>query len=351
MYIVILIYLFFCSLANSKHLTTFNIFVTFIIMSGWYFPAYDWINYYDFYSRIDDVALFNNTFEPGFTALMKISAWMGLEYHSVYILSNVIIYFFVYRYCIKFRYSGFVFFFIFALFGFVLFAEQIRQGIALAILLFASRRRKFLLYALVACMFHYSAVFAIALDFIINSKEKNRKKMVFIFSGGALVLLGFLAFDVNSAMVSFISNKISNHLNVDILASSFTLGLMLYFIFSLFCLYKKKENIVNKKWQCFCFGVILLGVPFPVFNRFTYYCYPYLIPDIENLFSKYVYRGILILTIVFVIGLRIVISPIYLPLMSDYHFHLPGVTESPDYDSIRKGHCEILRSNGINDFC
>ena len=200
-------------------------------------------------------------------------------------------------------------------------------------------------------MFHYSAVFAIALDFIINSKEKNRKKMVFIFSGGALVLLGFLAFDVNSAMVSFISNKISNHLNVDILASSFTLGLMLYFIFSLFCLYKKKENIVNKKWQCFCFGVILLGVPFPVFNRFTYYCYPYLIPDIENLFSKYVYRGILILTIVFVIGLRIVISPIYLPLMSDYHFHLPGVTESPDYDSIRKGHCEILRSNGINDFC
>ncbi|HCO0782229.1 TPA: EpsG family protein, partial [Escherichia coli] len=198
MYIILLIYLFFCSFVNNKYLATFNVFATFAVMSGWYFPAYDWINYYDFYTRIDNIELFNNVFEPGFTALMKVCAWMGFEYHSVYMLSNVIIYFFVYRYCVRFRYSGFVFFFIFALFGFVLFAEQVRQGIALAIILFASQKRKFILYALVACLFHYSAIFSIGLYFIISSKEEKRRKMMLIFSCVVLVSLAFLVFDFNS---------------------------------------------------------------------------------------------------------------------------------------------------------
>ncbi|MCV3250774.1 EpsG family protein [Escherichia albertii] len=351
MYIILLIYLFFCSFVNNKYLATFNVFATFAVMSGWYFPAYDWINYYDFYTRIDNIELFNNVFEPGFTALMKVCAWMGFEYHSVYMLSNVIIYFFVYRYCVRFRYSGFVFFFIFALFGFVLFAEQVRQGIALAIILFASQKRKFILYALVACLFHYSAIFSIGLYFIISSKEEKRRKMMLIFSCVVLVSLAFLVFDFNSTIVYFITQKISNYLNSNIFSPSFALGFLLYFILSLLCLYKRKENIVNKKWQVFCFGVVLLGIPFPVFNRFTYFCYPYLIPDIERLFSKYISRGILISIVVFVIGLRIVVSPIYLPLMRDYRFHLPGVTEPPNYNFIMQGRCEILIRNGINDFC
>lgn len=320
-------------------------------MSGWYFPAYDWMNYHDFYDRIDSVGLFNSTFEPGFTALMKMSAFLGFEYHSVYILSNIIIYYYVYKYCIRFSYSGFVFFFIFSLFGFVLFAEQIRQGIALAILLFASGRRRFIIYALLACLFHYSAVFAIGLEYLINSKEKHRKKIAFMLSGVSLAVISLIIFGMNFPLVEFIKNKLANHLNVNVLAPSFMLGLILYLVFPFFCLYKKKYNIISKKWQYFCFAIILLGVPFPVFNRFTYYCYPYLIPDIERLFARYIQRGILILIIVFVLGLRIVISPIYLPLMSDYNYYLPGITSSPDYDSIRNGRCIILNNSGVNDFC
>lgn len=351
MYIIILIYLFFCSLVNNRSITTFNIFITFCIMSSWYFPAYDWMNYHDFYARIDTVGYFNSTFEPGFTVLMKLCALFDLNYHAVYILSNAIIYFFIYRYCIKFSRSGFVFFFIFALFGFVLFAEQIRQGIALSILLFASGRRRFVFYALIACLFHYSAVFAIGLEFIIKSKDKHRKRVVFMISGCLGTFLCFILLGMNSPLFEFINNKLANHLNVNILAPSFMVGLLLYFVFPFFCLYKNSNNIISKKWQYFCFAVILVGVPFPVFNRFTYYCYPYIIPDMEKLFSRYIQRGILLLTIVFVLGIRIVISPIYLPLMSDYHFYVPGFTDTPDYDSIRIDRCIILRNNGINDFC
>ncbi|WP_333848967.1 EpsG family protein [Leclercia sp.] len=351
MYLIILIYLLCCSLVNNKSITGFNIFVTFCIMSGWYFPAYDWMNYHDFYARIDTVGYLNSTFEPGFTALMKFCAFFNFDYHVVYILSNAIIYFFIYKYCMKFPRPGFVFFFIFSLFGFVLFAEQIRQGIALAILLYASGRRKFIFYALIACLFHYSAVFAIGLEYIINSDDKRRKRLTFIFAGCLAVVVGFILLGMGSPVFDFINNKLANHLNVNILAPSFMVGLLLYFMFPFFCLYKNRNNIISKKWQYFCFTVILLGVPFPVFNRFTYYCYPYIIPDMEKLFSRYIHRAILILAIVFILGLRIVISPIYLPLMSDYHFYIPGLTDAPNYESIRIDRCIILRNNDVNDFC
>ncbi|PNO58704.1 EpsG family protein [Aeromonas caviae] len=351
MYIVILVYLFICSFAHNKTLAAINIFITFCIMSGWYFPAYDWINYNDFYANINNVGFFNDTFEPGFTALMKVGSWFDLEYHSVYILCNVVIYYFVYRYCMTFKCPSFVFFFIFSLFGFVLFSEQIRQGVALSIILFATRRRAFLFYALMACTFHYSAIFSIGLSFVINSKNKHRDSFFFMFVGGFFVILFFILFGSSLPLFDFIKNKVSNHLSAALFTPSFMIGVILYITFAFLCLYKKNYYIIRKRWLYLCFAIIIFGIPFPVFSRLTYYCYPYIISDIERLYSRFVQRTILLSTIILILGVRIVISPIYFPLISDYHYYLPGLSQSPDYDSIKDGRCIILKNNGINNFC
>ncbi|MBE0116062.1 hypothetical protein FOT85_30565, partial [Klebsiella michiganensis] len=132
--------------------------------------GFDWINYYNTY--VWSSTMVTSPYEPGIFYIMQFFEKNGLSYGSFMFFILLFNYVCLFIFCIKQKHKMFCFFALFSFFGFYMYSEQIRQGVAISIIMLGVSfhgvgSKKTIIYTLIASLFHISALFFIVC-FLVN---------------------------------------------------------------------------------------------------------------------------------------------------------------------------------------
>lgn len=164
-FMIINISLFIFSFFNSKLVFKVSIFLTFLYCSLTFGRGYDWINYYDYYNSIAK-GYDTMPFEPGYYYVMVLFSYFNAPFSVLTFFTTVFFFIVIYKFCIETKNPSLNFFTIFAFMGFFMFSEQIRQGVAVCIIMLAipyferNEKWKASIFIALAMLFHVSAIFA-----------------------------------------------------------------------------------------------------------------------------------------------------------------------------------------------
>ncbi|WLR41571.1 EpsG family protein [Bacillus carboniphilus] len=163
----------------------------------------DGLNYYRNYiiaNNIDIISYYQTYYtEPGFYLLYRISYILG-DVQWLFILSAAITIFFFYK-ALSYEIDKINFtlaIFIFATTQYFYYFGIMRMGIAVSIVVFAyryiieGRKKKFIMFVLFATMFHYSALFSVALLFL-SKNDKNLFKKSNLLKLATVIPVGLLS--------------------------------------------------------------------------------------------------------------------------------------------------------------
>ncbi|HBT3065707.1 TPA: EpsG family protein [Klebsiella aerogenes] len=327
--------------------------------------GYDWMNYLDSYENIMDPSYSHFFYEPSYLFIMRFFSWLGAPFSLFWAVSVSFIYLSVYIFCNKLKASSAGFFVIFSFVGYYIFSENIRQGIAVAICLFAivpyinGNRRKSFLIILLATTFHVtSCLFLVALLLLQGSRKKIR---YFILYSSGFILL-FLFFLYNPSVLRFVPgvgekfflyNQAYAWENGGFILWLLTSRVFIVYVFLLVImkLISRRERNVNINGAIG--GVIFLCLTrmTPILLRFGYF----MIPVIVYLMDEYIYKsGRLLktkllkfsyLTLVLVISIVPFVNPVY---MKGSTPSLTILSSNADVNSEIIYKCGILNKNEDN---
>ncbi|WP_185213174.1 EpsG family protein [Sphingobacterium mizutaii] len=309
-YFLLFIFLFFCQIFIKRNTLVFGassivaIFLCFTYMNG-----SDWRQYELIYNGDYQTGIFS--FEPGFMILLKVFNSIGVEFWHFFILVKIIcFYLFVkklYSFLPNNYFTGLALFISF--FGLFLFIDcPLRNLISVTIALYSvpylleRNFKKFLIVALIASLFHISAIALILLYFVGNfSASKIRLITIYIgFYLGLILLSSVLKSGIGSLFsgIPFIGDKIVLYFAEENEASSgnvFTLGLLLRSILFIVLIINKDEII--KRYGLVFFNQIVVffflyrfSVTFPIFMRFTLFYSLFFVIGTTMLFNIYSWR-------------------------------------------------------------
>lgn len=170
--------------------------IVFLFCSCRYYVGNDYGNYVYAFTKYRDWGNYS-VFEPGFDFLYFLFGSNPVGYLWVFAIAAFITYFFVFKALIREHSVTWGVYFLFTL-GFLTCAnDQIRQGIAIAIFIYATRFiqsgefKKYLCCIAGAFLFHYSALVLIFAYFIRNVKFSGWIWAILIIGAYALHLIGF----------------------------------------------------------------------------------------------------------------------------------------------------------------
>ena len=206
-FLVINILLFISSFFNNKLIFKLSIFAVFLYCSLTYGRGYDWINYYDYYNSI---GYGNSTmpFEPGYYYVMVVFSSIGLPFSILTFFTTIFFFVVIYIFCNRTENPSLNFFTVFSFMGFFMFSEQIRQGVAICIIMLSipyferNEKKKAGFFILIAMLFHVSAVFCF-LYFSIMKVGGHFGKLKFISGSLIFVILALYVWN-NPGVLSFI---------------------------------------------------------------------------------------------------------------------------------------------------
>ncbi|WP_196296787.1 EpsG family protein [Photobacterium angustum] len=194
----------------------------------------DWI-YYNI--KFDNISLNNMfNFEFLYSFINYIIKSIGLSYQWVHIVTVAISITFLYLYCTKFNNKNLIFIIAVSFFGIMLFLSQERQGVAVCIFLYSTtinNKFKRNILIILACLFHFSAIFSYVYFYI--SKRKNFKlfkSIVFfnIFILSFFLFSSFKLFSYIPFIPDFLINKIDIYMGYENLFNfNFSMGYVLNF--------------------------------------------------------------------------------------------------------------------------
>lgn len=290
----------------------------------------DTINYLNFFSSLTHYNLVTDKFEVGFVLLSRfISFFTSSGYIYLSTLSFLGL-FFVFLFFKKTSPLPIYSFIVFALcYSYSLYFGQIRQGIALPIVLYAiyalmikDNVKQFILFLLLSCFFHVSSLIVILLICI----RKIKLKYLFFM---AMFSFLFVFYDISSLFVyfdnlvssffgrSFIINKITNYLSGDNNEQfGFSLIQLLYILNICVFMYfnyalKTRNGYFEILLKIYFFGVALNFIcnSFPILIRMTY---PFLV--FEYIIQAYIIvftKGKLFKSLLFIVFLLVSVVRFY----------------------------------------
>ncbi|MBV4412036.1 EpsG family protein [Enterobacteriaceae bacterium YMB-R22] len=351
-------------LSNARVITKVNAIIIFLFLSGAYSYGYDWIRYREYYEYVlspYDISTWR--FEPGFSLILSLCRSLGLDYHWVVVICSMIVCVNIYNFSVSRKFRNFSLFFIFAVFGFMEFAEQIRQGVAISFILLATnsllnnQARRFILFTAIASCFHISALLCFSFPFLYKLMRKNNSTMVAL----SLVLLGlftvwgfkFFIDNIGAFGVSgFIADKLKGYSESEgsdagILSSGLLLNVAVIFISALSTQTRKPETYLAVFFSFFVIESKAVSIAY----RFSYYGYAFIYEAFEWLYGlnkgKLINRTVLVF-ILLVFALKPLLNPVYRDMFDDYHFYWFSLfSELPDTDYKRAERCADLIKNGI----
>jgi len=294
-------------------------YISFSIISFYFSTHYafgfDWINYYNTYIWSNELLV--SPYEPGFFYLMKVFSSNNITFGMFYFFISIFNFICLFVFCNRMQHKSFAFFCIFSFFGFYLYGEQVRQGIACSLLILGIalhdiKSKKIYFYIVLAAFFHVSALFFLICKFLTSENKSNFKKKVNILTFFVLLMIVILLFPNVISFIPYIGPKISAYsasynvsvvnLFVALVLSKYTwLYLFMYVVLN-FILVKENDNKIYTSKLATYF--LLLSKTTPVLLRFGYYLIPNLVIGIDDyMFRKtklgkiYAYKTILYLCI------------------------------------------------------
>lgn len=264
--------------------------------------GYDWINYYLWYNNID--AATTPIIEPGFYQFMKLSYSSGLSFGKFMSLVSIFDYISLYIFSRRFKNPQFAFFCIFSFFSYFMYAVQLRQGIAISIILLGLRwddnykiKKSCYLYILIASFFHVSALFSFIYIYLDPNNKREFKRSFYTLSVFTLIIISIY---LNPSIVSFlpyIGDKISayrmsfSQYNSDVLSflvmllvSKYTFIYLLMMALIYLCYKQDKDESMFRGILSFYFLILTKSSPFLL--RFGYYFVPAIAISLDGYLEK-----------------------------------------------------------------
>lgn len=363
-YIFLCVVLALSSFSNSRLLCKFNTFLIFIFLSGAYSYGYDWIRYREYYEFVFSPYDYSTwLYEPGFSMILLITKSLSLDYQWAVVLTSLILCFNIYKYSISKININFCLLFVFSVFGFMEFAEQIRQGVAISFILLAvnflinKNKGKFYLYVFYASMFHASAIICLLFAYMIKLLERKNpalKLVVFILAGfisvwGFKILINYI--DI-IGINGFIATKLKGYAESDgsdsgILSSGLLLNLSVIIIALLSIQSKSGKYYASVFFAFFVIQSKVVSIAY----RFSYYGYAFIYESFEWLYNANKgrhFNRILMVMILLVFAFKPLINPVYRAMFDDYNSYWLGLINGlPDINNVRLERCNTLINNGI----
>jgi len=296
----------------------------------------DWRNYETIYNSYPNDFWWQFKYmEPSFVLTMALGNIIGLNFWSFFIIlkliTSIIIYRFIQRYCSE-EYFFFAIAFFTVLLGYFMFIDNpMRNVIAVAIFLYAipciekNNFKKYLLITLLAATFHFSAIVLIPLYFILKKNYSNKSLVIIFIITNLIFIDRELLLNIAEKLFSFIpiiNQRIrlyseANHY----LGKGKIFSFMLFFHTLMFFLLL----ISRKKFDSYKHGVLIfnMSILFPIvfrigltilaLSRYQMYFVIYyaiailIVADKFTLLSKYIYY-ILVFSLCLSIGYKNVTS-------------------------------------------
>lgn len=323
--------------------------------------GYDWMNYYDTFVNVQQGDLDSFFTEPGYLLLMQVANIFGMQFPLFTGLVTLLMYISICVYCSKMKNPSLAFFTLFSFLGFFMLTEQVRQGLAICILLFGiltllnGKVKTFIIFTLAATLFHISSV--IALLFLFFRRNNNAVGMI-KFSAIASAFVFVLLFSLYNpdlfSSIPFIGSKIAAYARhsaeKDIGFWTYILGsrlVLIYFILYvyLFIFHKYDKSIYSGLGAVF---VLFLTRLSPYLIRVGYFFVPYLVISIDPYMSKQGrglhtrFNKLIYMVIIFSISTIPAWNPVY---WQGAKTHLNIFSQANDVNAEILRKCLILREN------
>ncbi|MDM9658854.1 MULTISPECIES: EpsG family protein [Raoultella] len=287
-----------CSLYNRRVVFIVSSFVISLYFITTYGYGYDWINYYLWYNNLDSEL--TPIVEPGFYFLMKTSNTLGITFGQFMSLISIFNYTILFLFCRRFKSSAFVFFCLFSFYSYFMYSVQLRQGIAISVLLMGLKfddnfnlKKSYFWYIIAASFFHVSAIFSI-LYIVLNPKNINSFKRNMILLSLSMVII--ISIYLNPNIISFIPyvgdkvyayRKSFEQYNdglfsffIMLVVSKYTILYFSMMILTWRCYLQSKDNSILK--STFSFYFLMLTKSSPFLLRFGYYFVPSVAIGLDN---------------------------------------------------------------------
>lgn len=322
--------------------------------------GYDWMNYYDTFLDVQAGTVDTFFTEPGYLALMEISNYIGLSFAQFSGCVTLIMYGSIYLFCNKMNNPNLAFFTLYGFLSFFMLTEQIRQGIALCVLLFGvynlhnGNAKKFIIIVLLASLFHISALMALLFLFLRGASEKGIIKFILAAGSFVLALLYSLYHPDLFSGLPLIGPKVVAYARLsdekDVGFWSYVLSSRLVFIFMflyvfLFLLRKQDRGIYSGIGSVY---VLFLSRLSPYLVRVGYYFVPYLVISVDSYMSKQgrglhsnIYK-LVYLMFIFMVSTVPAWNPVYWEGSKTF---LNITSDTHDINNEIKRKCKILKEN------
>ncbi|WP_323635183.1 EpsG family protein [Pectobacterium polaris] len=208
-YFSIVFWLFISSFSKSRYVFNTSIILTVLTCCLSFGYGYDWINYFDIYESIRNNENVSLPFEPGYYFFMLIMSKLNAPFQLLHVATTVIIFSFVYFFCKKTKNPNLSFFVVFSFMGFFMFMEQIRQGIAVSIIMFSTcllvdgKKKKYFFMVLLAMCFHLTAIFGFAYYLLASEKKRKFGKTIYVILSVSCIQFLLYSFE-NPSLISFL---------------------------------------------------------------------------------------------------------------------------------------------------
>lgn len=316
-------FLFLCAHCNNRLIFRTSFFVVLITLTLTYGYGYDWINYYDTYQSIQR-GHYTLPFEPGYYLIMRFFALIDAPYQAMSAFTTSLILWLTYLFCRNTKNPGVSFFVIFSFMGFFMFTEQIRQGMAvclmmLSIQLFEKRSNlKAILMIIVAMLFHVSAIICLLYVFIVRGNHwRDIIRYMTYVSFAILLILYTLSKPSILSFIPYVYLKLQGYSNsysediISIIRIFFSKGALInIFLLFLFSIVNDRDRHLSLSIKAIFFIIITKTAHFLV--RFQFYFVPFIVLGFDRYLgsSRSKYR-ILVKNLYLIAVLLISFSPVF----------------------------------------
>ena len=357
-FVIISMLLFILAVVEDRQLFKISFFFITLFNVSTFAYGYDWMNYYDTFLGVQTGTADTFFTEPGYLFLMQVANYIGLNFAQFSGCITLLMYIAIYSFCKKMNNPNLAFFTLYSSLSFFMFTEQIRQGLALCILLFGVSNlyrgnvTRFFIIVIIACFFHISAIIAFLFLFIRGASEKGMYK--FTIAVFVIALLYSLYHPDLFSAIPLVGPKIAAYARLSeekdvgfwqYVLSSRLVFIFLFLYFFLLILRRREKNLYAGVGSVL---VLFLSRLSPYLVRVGYYFVPYLVISVDKYMSsqgKGVYsklNKLIYISVIFMVSTIPAWNPVYWEGSKTF-LTITSNTADINKEIFRK--CKILKEN------
>jgi hypothetical protein len=349
-----------------------------------YSSGYDWIGYFGFFNcyQFDICETSALSIEPGFVALLDVRTPFGYQFVVMVaglLITGSLIYFRRESQATAFVYAYFI-----LMYGWYLYIEQLRQGMALSVILIGipallkGDQRKYVVCVLVGMLFHISALIGLAPLLFRRLSERNAERLMLamtaVFVATALLLVPLAALVSATPLAgTLVADKLnfyaaSENYNRSFAGVGFIFDLMFYFFIVFARPGKEMDERARRVYllaQLF-FLLLLASRLNTILFRVTYYFAPFVALYLDRFVKAATTRRpygslrfrlpqlhlLVVVLYLLVQNSRPFLDPVIGPSIFEYRWWpVHGLYRGEDRYDLALSQCDTLQDKGVGFLC